>query len=125
MSSLIVYYSADTNNTKDFINKLERKSTSLDDYDGVDKFVLITPTYHFGQVPKPVVEFLSKYYNNMVAVISSGNKNWGQNFAKSGNLISQEYSIPLLYKFELKGTPKDVENVNRIVDNIEKDGWFN
>ena len=54
---MIVYYSK-TNNTERFVNKLKTPSVSINDYDGVQKFILITPTYFFGQVPQEVNDFL-------------------------------------------------------------------
>ena len=45
--------------------------------------------------------FKCKSYS--LAVAASGNRNWGQNFAKAGHTISEEYKVPLM-KFEVQGT---------------------
>ena len=111
---MIVYYSK-TNNTKRFVKKLESPSVPIDDYDGNQKFILITPTYFFGQIPQEVSDFLESYSNNMVGVISCGNKNWGTAFGQAGNKISDRYNVPLLHKLELSGTKKDKEIVDKAI----------
>lgn len=111
---MIVYYSK-THNTERFVKKLDMPSVTIDDYDGSQKFVLITPTYFFGQVPQEVSNFLESYSNNMVGVISSGNRNWGENFGKAGEKISSLYNVPLLHKIELSGTKKDKEIVDKAI----------
>lgn len=114
---MIVYYSK-TNNTERFVKKLENPSISIDEYDGVQKFILITPTYFFGQVPQEVNDFLDTYADNMVGVISSGNRNWGENYGKAGEKISFLYDVPLLHKLELSGNKKDKEIVDNIVNDM-------
>lgn len=114
---MIVYYSK-THNTERFVNKLKTPSISIDEYDGVQKFILITPTYFFGQVPQEVNDFLDTYADNMVGVISSGNRNWGENYGKAGEKISFLYDVPLLHKLELSGNKKDVEKVDRYIETM-------
>lgn len=114
---MIVYYSK-TNNTERFVNKLKTPSVTIDDYDGVQKFILITPTYFFGQVPQEVNDFLESHANNMVGVISCGNRNWGQAFGQAGNKISDRYGVPLLHKIELSGNKKDKEIVDNAIKNM-------
>lgn len=114
---MIVYYSK-TNNTERFINKLQSTSVSISDYNGKDKYILLTPTYFFGEIPKKVTDFLETHSKNMVGVISTGNKNWGENFAKAGDKISDIYNVPLLHKMELSGNKKDIEIVDKIVNDM-------
>lgn len=114
---MIVYYSK-TKNTERFVNKLKTLSVTIDDYDGVQKFILITPTYFFGQVPQEVSDFLESHASNMVGVISCGNKNWGAAFGQAGNKISDRYAVPLLHKIELSGNKKDKEIVDKAIKNM-------
>lgn len=80
-------------------------------------FVLITPTYAnddgSNAVPKPVIRFLNNAYNreNLIGVIGSGNRNFGETFALAGRIIAKKCNVPLLYRFELSGTPDDIKNV--------------
>ena len=59
-------------------------------------------------MPKEVQSFLEVNHHNLHAVAASGNRNWGQNFAKAGRTISEKYHVPLLMKFEVQGSNKDV-----------------
>ena len=112
-----LFYYSRTRNTKRFIDKLESDidSFSITEADPQGSFILITPTYNFGQIPEEVAEFLENYGSNMVGVISCGNRNWGPAFAQAGNKISSLYDVPLLHKFEMSGNEKDVEIVNNIL----------
>ena len=112
----IVYYSF-TNNTKRFVNKLdtELEVVTIDDYNKAEQFILITPTYNYGNIPDPVSHFLEMNRRKLLGVISSGNRNWGKVFAQAGNKIASLYDVPLLHKFEMSGNEKDVEIVNNIL----------
>lgn len=121
---LIVYYSL-TGNVRRFIQKSEQpRSISLETAmaNGVSEpFVLVTGTIGFGQVPDAVSQFLAQYHHYLAAVAASGNRNWGQNFAKAGITISATYNVPLLMKFELHGNTRDVELFNKKVEEIYED----
>lgn len=96
-------------NVRRFIDKTGMPAESIYEYSGTEPFVLITSTYGFGEVPVPVREFLERNGRNLAGVVASGNRNWGANFAKAGELISEKYRVPLLHKFELSGAKADVE----------------
>ncbi|WP_414043763.1 class Ib ribonucleoside-diphosphate reductase assembly flavoprotein NrdI [Macrococcus animalis] len=115
----IIYYSL-TGNVKRFLKRtgcphtipLEKAMIN-----GVNEpFIIVTGTIGFGQVPDAVSHFLDKYQSSLVAVVASGNRNWGQNFAKAGDIISTKYNVPLLMKFELHGNARDVELFKKKVD---------
>ena len=116
----LVYFSL-TNNTDRFVHKLNTDIpiVSIDEYDGLDSFILFTPTHFYGEPPTKVVKFLEEHGNNIVGVVSFGNKNWGDNiFAMSGKVIAQKYNVPWLHRIELSGTKEDVNKVNEILK-----GW--
>lgn len=50
---------------------------------------------------------------NLKAVISSGNRNFFEDFCIAGDIISKEYNVPYVYRFELLGTPEDVDIVKQ------------
>jgi len=111
----VYFYSQTTNNTRAFVHHYLDYPKShvhdLRDYDvskvmAEQPYVLLTPTYDFGEVPKPVKSFLENNGQHLVAVASFGNKNWGQRFARSGFLVSQEYEVPLLAMIEMRGNEK-------------------
>lgn len=110
---IIAYYSM-TGNIRRFLNSIDIPDT-YELYqitaDNVrekisDRFILVTPTYGFGAVPDIVSNFLRVNAEKMFAVASSGNRNWGKNFARAGEFISDDYNVPLLMKFELHGSPE-------------------
>lgn len=117
---MIIAYDSKTGNVQKFVNKLNMRSIKItEDLILNEKFILITYTTGFGQVPDKVMKFLKNNYHNMVAVAASGNLNWGDNYCKSADIISELYGVPVLYKFELQGTDKDVENFKKRVMEIE------
>lgn len=79
-----------------------------------DPYILITPTVGFGQIPETVQHFLEINHIYLKGVISSGNRNWGPNFALAGDIISKSYNVPVLMKIELLGNKQDYENFNKI-----------
>lgn len=107
---LIVYYSM-TGNCRRFV----KSSQVMDEYKTIElkkdnietkldePFLLVTPTINFGEVPPQVERFLKINHQHMIGVAASGNRNWGGNFAKAGDKISDEYHVPLIMKFELHG----------------------
>lgn len=117
----ILYFSK-THQTARFMEKLQVEFPTANIVRIIDPqkmemlapYVLFTPTYNFGKVPKETQEFLEAHdnYKYMRAVASNGNRNWGaENFAKSGELISKQYQVPLLHKFELRGNSEDIRIV--------------
>ncbi|EHJ07929.1 class Ib ribonucleoside-diphosphate reductase assembly flavoprotein NrdI [Staphylococcus simiae] len=85
-----------------------------------EPFIIVTGTIGFGEVPNPVQSFLEVNHQNLVGVAASGNRNWGQNFAKAGRTISEQYNVPLLMKFELHGTNNDVIEFKNKVGNLNE-----
>lgn len=122
---MIVYFSSVTELTHKFVLKLglpavriPLKAIEASELIIDDKFILITPTYGAagkGFVPQQVIKFLNQEQNrqNIVGVISSGNINFLEDYAKAGNVIADKLKIPFLYRFELEGTTHDVDNVSK------------
>jgi protein involved in ribonucleotide reduction len=126
--AFLVYFSSKSLNTHRFVLKtglmagripLEPDAETLK---VSEPFVLVTPTYADGEgrgaVPKQVIKFLNDPENRSLirGVIASGNRNFGQYYAFAGNVISARCRVPCLYKFELMGTPEDVERVKNGVN---------
>ena len=112
---VVVFYSF-TGQTRRFVEKVKALSSVecielTEDLKVDSRFILLTSTIGFGQVPQPVTAFLENNHKNMVAVMSNGNKNWGENFAKAGDIISNHYRVPLIAKYELAGTEQDVKTL--------------
>ena len=129
---LVVFFSSVSGNTARFVEKLEARSARLPLRTGdetllmEEPYVLCTPTYGkpegAGNVPPQVVKFLNQPANreNLIGVIGAGNTNFGGLFCVAADIISQKCGVPVLYKFELMGTPEDVEKVNQGLEEIWK-----
>ncbi|GGG06007.1 protein NrdI [Rhodococcoides trifolii] len=127
MSDSLVYFSSASENTHRFVQRLQVPATripirSTGGFQVDSPYVLIVPTYgggtnHHGRdtnyVPKPVIKFLNDTHNRSLirAVIAAGNTNFGDSYCFAGDVISQKCNVPFLYRFELMGTPEDVDRV--------------
>lgn len=135
---MVVVYDSQTGNVERFIKKLCIKNPKLfcipieEYHKGLGKFHLITHTTKLGQIPKKTVDLLYKgndYKENFVnlqSVSSSGNRNWGKNFAIAADMISmcsslyKENKTPIFLKFELSGTVQDVNEYLKQLENYAK-----
>ena len=118
--SRLIYFSSVSNNTHRFVGKLgvaaERIPLFSKDEPVVasEPYVLVLPTYGGGPetkaVPKQVIQFLNVEKNRELlrGVIAGGNTNFGEAYGIAGDMIARKLDVPLLYKFELFGTPEDV-----------------
>lgn len=118
----VVYYSQ-TGNVKRFVQKLKWDDDVIDlvTFEGkIDKdFIIITGTTNFGETPKIVEKFLNENKNYVKAVAASGNRNWGDLFAKAADNIANTYNVPILVKFELSGFNRDIEQFKTGVKQLE------
>ncbi len=119
MIELRIYYASLTGNVRRFASKLGRQTLEIRPNMCVEEpYVLITYTFGFGEVPTKVADFLRMNGSLLRGVAVSGNRNWGENYGKAGDIIAQEYGVPLLHKFELGGTAEDVRIFNERMDDI-------
>lgn len=109
--TLIAYYSK-TGNTRRFVDKLDQSAVEITPGLTLEQpFVLVTPTYNFGQVPLEVTEFLYRNGDLLTSVIGAGNRVWADNYARAGRLVAEQYNVPLLGEIELAGTTQETENI--------------
>ncbi|MCC3687500.1 class Ib ribonucleoside-diphosphate reductase assembly flavoprotein NrdI [Bacillus cereus] len=121
---MLVAYASMTGNVERFVYKLDfplfniliRKGTTA----VYEPFVLVTYTTGFGQVPKEVERFLETNHHNLVAVVGSGNRNWGTMFCGGAVKVSEKYNVPLLHTFELSGLESDVDIVTEKIEELER-----
>ncbi|MFY0670597.1 MAG: class Ib ribonucleoside-diphosphate reductase assembly flavoprotein NrdI [Aquiluna sp.] len=120
----VVYFSSVSENTKRFVDKLEAQSVRIPirteeaaEFVHDRDSVLVLPTYGGGNdnstVPKQVIKFLNNPDNrkHIKAVIAGGNTNFGSHFGKAGDIVADKLGVPVLYRFEITGTPEDVIEV--------------
>lgn len=120
---LIVYFSSATENTKMFVEKLSFPSLRIplrptEAPLSVDKpYILFVPTYGAGSgdaaIPPQVKKFLnaSEHRRLCVGIVGSGNLNFGEKYAAAADVLSQKLQVPVLARFELRGTQTDLETI--------------
>ena len=118
----IIYFSL-TGNVRRFIQRAGLSNTmALTKANKTEEinepFIIVTGTIGFGQVPDPVQAFLDVNHKNLKAVAGSGNRNWGNNFAKASEEIANNYNVPLLMKFELHGNQEIADEFREKVVNL-------
>lgn len=134
----LVYFSSVSENTHRFVQKLGVPATRIPLHGRIEvdePYVLILPTYGGGRaipnlaaggyVPKQVIAFLNNQHNRSLirGVIAAGDKNFGPEFANAGDVLSRKCGVPYLYRFELMGTPDDVESVRAGLANFWAEIW--
>lgn len=131
--SNLVYFSSVSGNTHRFVEKLGMPADRIplhakDEPLVMDEdFVLLVPTYGGGNtrgaVPKQVIKFLNDERNrkHLRGVISGGNTNFGEAYCLAGDIISAKCRVPHMYKFELLGTPRDVQRVHDGLEEFWRD----
>lgn len=122
----LIYFSSTSGYTHRFVHKLglpEGRAARLPvitrepTLGAAAPFVLLTPTYGGGDgdgaVPKQVIKFLNVPANRALlrGVIASGNINFHEGYCLAGHIIARKCQVPLMYTFELMGTPDDVAAV--------------
>ena len=128
MTGTVVYCSTASRNTERFVEQCDFPSHGVDvrriplvpadDPLHVDApYILIVPTYGGGDARKAVPPQVKRFLNDQVnrswirGVIASGNTNFGEAYAAAGPIIAAKCHVPLMYRFELMGTARDVATV--------------
>ena len=127
----VVYFSSVSENTKRFVDKLGVEAVRIPlKTDEAAEFihdrdaVLVTPTYGGGNetstVPKQVIKFLNNPENrkHIKAVIAGGNTNFGTHFCRAGDIVASKLGVPVIYRFEVTGTPEDVVEVKERLEQL-------
>lgn len=128
----VYYYSSASGLVRSFAERLGRPVFNLaerehrqSEVDG--PWVLLTPSYKTGNesndtIPEGVRRFLRSAHNRrlMVGVMGSGNRNFGRYYQMAAHLIAERSHRPILFEFELTGTPWDVEECRRILEELDE-----
>ncbi|MBB6498914.1 class Ib ribonucleoside-diphosphate reductase assembly flavoprotein NrdI [Pedobacter cryoconitis] len=116
-----IYYDSKTGNVERFVNRLKlHRDWSVQKIDETLRPLheghLITYTTGFGEIPLSTQRFLDENSSMIKSVSSSGNKNWGPNYAMAATKIADRFKLPVLMQFELSGTLADIQ---KFIDKIE------
>ena len=116
-----IVYASRTGNVESIIEKLEVKDILKIDNGNESvssDYILFTYTDGYGDVPLEVEEFVKNNFSNLKGVVVSGDTSYGKAFCKAGDVISEEYNVPVLYKIENGGTDEDIENIRNEIQKI-------
>ena len=66
-------------------------------------------------MPKQVIKFLNVKTNRALVrgVIAAGNTNFHEAYCLGGEIVARKCQVPLMYRFELMGTPTDTQRVQK------------
>jgi protein involved in ribonucleotide reduction len=121
----LVHFSSISGYTQRFVEKLGIESARIPLYASEPElvatrpYVLVLPTYGGEEgrhsIPPQVMRFLNNPRNRSLlrGVIGAGNTNFGTAYCLAARKISAKCDVPLLYRFELMGTPEDVDLVRQ------------
>jgi protein involved in ribonucleotide reduction len=127
----VYYYSSASGLVRSFAERLERPAYNLAEREHrqsqVDgPWVLLTPSYKTGNpandtIPEGVRRFLRSPVNRraLVAVMGSGNRNFGTHYQMACREIAARSGRPVLFEFELAGTPWDVLECRRLLERLD------
>lgn len=106
-------YASRTGNVESLINKLGLDAIRIEDgSESVDDdFILFTYTDGYGDVPMEVDTFLAANSMRLRGVVVSGSLDYGDAYCKAGDVIAEQYDVPVLYKVENDGTDDDVKAI--------------
>ncbi|WP_263117853.1 class Ib ribonucleoside-diphosphate reductase assembly flavoprotein NrdI [Cellulomonas sp. RIT-PI-Y] len=127
----VYYYSSASGLVRTFAERLGRpvfnlaeREHRLSEADG--PWVLLTPSYKTGNenndtIPEAVRRFLRNPVNRrrMVAVMGSGNRNFGRHYQMACRQIAARSGRPVLFEFEIAGTRWDVEECRRLLADLD------
>lgn len=122
---MVIYFDSKTGNVARFIEKVRSQTNwqcvrISESMNITEEGHLVTYTTRIGSVPDVTLHFVERNRPFITSVSSSGNRNWGPNFALAANILSERYTIPLLLKFELSGLNKDVNDFIQKVNTYER-----
>ncbi|TNU76524.1 class Ib ribonucleoside-diphosphate reductase assembly flavoprotein NrdI [Miniimonas arenae] len=127
----VYYYSSSSGLVRLFAERLGRPVHDLSEREvrqslADGPWVLLTPSYKTGNpandtIPEAVRRFLASPANrrHLVGVMGSGNRNFGRYYQRAAREIAELSGRPVLFEFELSGTPWDVQECVRILEELD------
>lgn len=90
-------------------------------------YVVVVPTYLEGGngldsgdqeiMTESLREYLADQpdHEQCLGIIGSGNKNFAHQYCLTAKQYAQQFNVPLIADFELRGNPKEIEKIYRIL----------
>lgn len=84
------------------------------------KYVFITYTDKIGELPIKTQEFLKGHSEGLKAVVGNGSSDFKKMgmFGKAGEIISNMFNVPLLYKLDRGGSTQDIVKISNKVSGV-------
>jgi len=117
---MLITYISKTGNIERFVKKLpfdRIMKIETGNEEITEPCVFITYTTGIGEVPEIAQKFFALNHEKIVAVASSGNRNWGNAYGIAADKLSNQFGVPVLMKFELSGRKNDVE---KFIEGVEE-----
>jgi len=120
---MLIVFASRTGNVRRFVKKavelsvLRLRTCELPEIIPFQHAHLVTYTDPMGAVPPMVENFLIHHHRKILSISGSGNRNWGRDFAAAVDHIHQQYGIPINLKFELSGTPTEIQTFVDYINN--------
>ncbi|MGO4929562.1 class Ib ribonucleoside-diphosphate reductase assembly flavoprotein NrdI [Fundicoccus sp. Sow4_D5] len=120
---MLVVFMSLTGQTRKFVKKLGWPSLeiTLDNaFTEVDEpFIFVAPTYET-EATDIIGDFLETGANRnyLKGFAGSGNLNFGKLYCFTAKDYSRDYKVPLLHLFEFQGTPNDIEQLKKEVEQL-------
>ena len=119
---MLIVYASKTGNVERFVQRLGFRRLRL--VSGAEEVaepcLLLTYTTGFGQAPPEVLRFVERNRPYIQGVAVSGNRNWGSNFARAGDVLAERYGLVVVHRFELAGTARDIAIVKEVVGALSR-----
>lgn len=145
MPKINLIYISLSGNTKSFINRLETSlqasgyetnAVNIKDlvkdsddwkYIHTEPYIAFVPTYLDGGdghdsgtteiLTTPLREFMryERNYKQCLGVVGSGNKNFNDQYCLTAKQYCDEFNIPMIGDFELRGLPDDVDRIKHVI----------
>lgn len=128
-----IIYTTISNNTKSFLNRLDQFANETIDIECITEnsrlkeetgsFFVFVPTYldggdgiHSG-FTETLTEHLREYIEYKdnarlcLGIVGSGNRNFNEQYCLTAKQYAEQFNVPFIADFELRGTEKDVERI--------------
>ena len=113
-----IVYASRTGNVESIIDRLGVDAVRIEDGSEsvTEDYIIFTYTDGYGDVPGEVSDFLENNSANVKGVVVSGDTSYGDAYCGAGDVIAEEYNVPVLYKVENEGTDEDIENIKNAIN---------
>lgn len=119
---MLIAYASKTGNIERFVHKLPFTNTikiNTGNEEVLEPCVFITYTTGIGEIPVESATFCKNNSHHILAIVGSGNRNWGSAYCIATDKLSNMYGFPVLMKFELSGRISDVQTMIERIDQLE------